>query len=524
MSFRSRSLRASVLLAILAAPDTVHGQTSGITVHELSASSGYPLVAGRPVAWTAAVDTDEPLEYRFYLYKRTHWVMVRDYDTNRKFTWVPDDADQGHPYYLQVWVRAVGSTTQYDAWRSSPPFAITVPSIDLVASVDFPTPQGNRVTWRARVPTSISYEYKFWMFDQTSATWSVLRDYDPDSNADWTAGADGTYAAEVWARRIGNTDDYELRATSDLFQVAPTELGLTGVFADTAWPARTGTPVAWTARPQGGTRGPLWYQFGVYTTAGDRVLVQPYGPDQTFTWTPTWNNEGEYFLTTNVIDYDAFPWTGSYFWYGPTKVCCVVTRFTVRRAPLQLTTSTHFPVAPGSQIVWKADLQDPTAKLEYQFWVYSATTATWTLGRHYSDDPAFVWTPSSNGGYAIQLWARQVGSTAPYELYRATGLFEIAEGPVRVNSLSADAAFPAAAGSPLTWTAVATGGTAPLEYQFWRRDSAGWVLAQDYGPSNVNTWTPSVAGEYSLQVWVRSSGTMVAYEAFKDSRVFTIQP
>ena len=40
--------------------------------------------------------------------------------------------------------------------------------------------------------------------------------------------------------------------------------------------------------------GTIQYQFWLYSVATGWKLVQPYGASQTFTWTPTWGNEGSY--------------------------------------------------------------------------------------------------------------------------------------------------------------------------------------------------------------------------------------
>jgi hypothetical protein len=66
--------------------------------------------------------------------------------------------------------------------------------------------------------------------------------------------------------------------------------------------------------------------------------------------------------------------------------------------------------------------------------------------------------------------------------------------------------------TPILWTAVATGGTAP-EFRFWVQPQGGpFTLAQDYSPSNTFAWTSTVAGDYFVIVWVRSSGSSTPFE------------
>ena len=150
--------------------------------------------------------------------------------------------------------------------------------------------------------------------------------------------------------------------------------------------------------------------------------------------------------------------------------------------------------------------------LEYRFWAYKQESAQWTMLRDYG--PAlYSWTPSQNGTYVIQVWARSVGSAAQYESWINGGPIRVGPDPVAVTSFDGPATV--VVGSPSTWTAVATGGSPALEYQFWRyKVGSGWTLAQRTDQPEF-TWTPSPAdiGDYMLQVWVRSVGSTASYDA-----------
>src|SRR5436190_16126520 len=72
-----------------------------------------------------------------------------------------------------------------------------------------------------------------------------------------------------------------------------------------------------------------------------------------------------------------------------------------------------------------------------------------------------------------------------------------------VTTIAVAPACPAL-GATASWTASATGGTAPIEYRFWlRNDTAGtWALLADYSTAVAAAWTPTVPGRYFTQVWV----------------------
>ena len=85
--------------------------------------------------------------------------------------------------------------------------------------------------------------------------------------------------------------------------------------------------------------------------------------------------------------------------------------------------------------------------------------------------------------------------------------------PVTDVSLTPDKPSPQPLGTTILWTAGVTGGTAP-QFQFWVQPVGGaFQLAQPYGPSNTFAWTASVAGDYFVFVWARSSGSSAIFEA-----------
>lgn len=90
-------------------------------------------------------------------------------------------------------------------------------------------------------------------------------------------------------------------------------------------------------------------------------------------------------------------------------------------------------------------------------------------------------------------------------------------------TLSANRAFPLAAGQSVTWTATATRGTAPYTFQFaiYHAALGTWRTMQVYSATNTFTYTPYEAGSYQVRVWARNSGSANAYDDEAVSSTFT---
>ena len=133
----------------------------------LTSSSPYPLVPGTSVTWTATASNNlGPVEYRFYLYKKTVWVMVPGLRAvEHVYAWTPTASDSGTPclFYRSGRARSGRPHPAREAWRSTYSFDVGPPPLTLTSNVDFPTPPGNQITWTATLgaPGAGAVKYRF---------------------------------------------------------------------------------------------------------------------------------------------------------------------------------------------------------------------------------------------------------------------------------------------------------------------------------------------------------------------------
>jgi hypothetical protein len=197
--------------------------------------------------------------------------------------------------------------------------------------------------------------------------------------------------------------------------------------------------------------------------------------------------------------------------------------------PDPLTVTSLTPNAPspspiGQTLTWSATATGGIAPLSYQFW--RLDTGVWRLVQDYGASSTYTWTPSAAdiGEHALQVWVRSFGSNQAYDAW-AGAAFSVAAPPATLTSLSRFPSSTPPAGMEIQWTANATGGLAPLQYQFWRFDGGVWTMVRDWGASNTFTWSTALSdiGAHALQVWVRSAGSSAPYESWIGES-FTIGP
>ena len=118
-----------------------------------------------------------------------------------------------------------------------------------------------------------------------------------------------------------------------------------------------------------------------------------------------------------------------------------------------------------------------SVRVKYKFLLQRDGGTTQVL-RSWSTSSAYTWTPSIAGSYIVSVWARSADVTTDAPQASAQVPY-VVTGALAVTSITADVASPQNLGTTVTFTAAATGGTAPYSYKWW-------VLTAECGPSRVN--------------------------------------
>ena len=377
----------------------------------------------------------------------------------------------------------------------------------LTANRTFPfTADGvTAITWTAGATGGVApLQYRFVRYQQSTGLTTTVQALGTSPTFGWTPSASdaGLYQIGVYVRDAAGT--WASRFSS-LFQIVGNSLTITSLTANRTFPftADGTTAITWTAGATGGVT-PLQYRFVRWSQATNTMTtVQALGTSPTYNWTPSASDAGVCQLGVYVRD--ALGVWQSLF----TALVQIVGQ------PLTITSLTAnetFPFAADgvTSITWTAVATGGAAPLQYRFVRFQQSTGVTTTVQALGASATYSWTPSASdaGLYQIGVYVRDA-----IGVWRSlfTAIFAIVGQPLTITSLTANQTFPFTADgvTSITWTAVATGGAAPLQYRFVRYQQSTGVTTtvQALGASPTYSWTPSAsdAGLYQIGVYVRDN-------------------
>jgi hypothetical protein len=353
-----------------------------------------------------------------------------------------------------------------------------------------------------------SPELQWWLHDGKS--WSVAQGWSTTRTFTWTPSvANPAPSIGVWVRKAPTRLEPDA-IDSMAFPVIRPVVTLTALTADRSAPQPPGTTTTFTAHATGGL-APLEFRWWLYDgTAWN--LARDWSTSNSLSWRPSVVNP------TAAVGV----WVRSAGATGDPDVTRGLS-FPILTAPVTLgalVSDRASPQPPGTVITFTAPASGGLAPLEFRWWLFDGVS--WHVAREWSTSNTFTWAPSAaNPNAAVGVWVRGSGTTAGADVTRGLA-FPIVRPALTLSALTSSMASPQAPGTPITFTASTSGGTAPLEYRWWLFNGATWSIAREWSTASTFTWTPAAANpKAAVGVWVRSAGSAAEFEVTR-SLVFPI--
>jgi len=503
---------------------------TGVT---MGASPASPQTPGPTVTFTAAASGCPQPSYEFWLQPPGGaWQILQAYGTSPTASWSTAGQPAG-TYLLDVWARDASSAAAWDAHISPNPTytlqsAPPCTSVTMGASPASPQFPGPLVTFTASAAGCSSPSYEFWI-QPPGGAWQVLQAYSSTSSATWNTSGQpsGTYLLDVWARQSGSSAAWEAHISPNptyTLQAQP----CTGVTmtASPASPQLAGPSVTFSATATG-CSAPT-YEFWIQPPGGAWQVLQAYSAQATATWNTSGQPSGTYQLDVWVKQSGSSAAWEAHISPNPT--------YTIQAPPpctgVTMTAAPASPQVAGAVVTFAAaatGCSTPT----YQFWVLPPGGA-WQILQAYSPSSTATWRTDGQpaGTWLLDVWVRQSGSGASWEAHISPNPSYVLQPapPCTGVTMTASPASPQTQGAAVTFSATATGCSLPT-YEFWVQPPGGaWQILQAYSSSSTATWNTAgqPAGTWSLDVWVRQSGSGASWETHLSSNptytLLAVQP
>jgi hypothetical protein len=305
--------------------------------------------------------------------------------------------------------------------------------------------------------------------------------------------------------------------------VVPGHCATDQVTAAPASPQRSGTAVQLTATSTA-CPNPQYQFFTQAPGSSTWQVAQAYSSAATFNWTPTTGPSGVYNIAVWARDASS---PGDFT--DPAGTYDTRTNLAYTITPAYCTSVTATTSPPNSSVAGSPVTVNGVAagcpSPRYQFWMLAPGSRTWQMVQNYSTSASYSWitTGSAMGTYQLSVWARDASS--PGASTTGLGTYDAFAGvghtlsPAVCSGVTASAApaSPAASGSLVTVTGVASGCPSPL-YEFWMlpQGSNTWRIVQGYSASASYQWnsTGALAGTEQFGVWVRDASSNASYDSY----------
>ncbi len=185
---------------------------------------------------------------------------------------------------------------------------------------------------------------------------------------------------------------------------------------------------------------------------------------------------------------------------------------------LSLTSDLVSPQPLGATMLWTASAVGGTAPYQFKWYVFKDGVAIQTVD--WSASSRFSWTPADiSSAYAVGVSVRSAGSTSLIAEMTQRVPFVVSDASAAptptptISSLvlASSVPSPQPLGTSVVWTAVASGGVAPYQFNWYVFKDGVAIQTSGWTTQAAFTWQPAEASaNYEIGVSARSNGSASA--------------
>jgi spore germination protein YaaH len=251
------------------------------------------------------------------------------------------------------------------------------------------------------------------------------------------------------------------------------------------------------------------FRFSMQSPGGSLAVVQNYSTAATWSWNTAGKAPGTYTFQVDARNQGSSVSYDTQARMSFRLALCVTPTLTANPASPQL---------PGPSITFTSSVTCQGTP-EYQFWMLTPGSHTWTIVQPYSSTATFSWNTAGllGGNYLYTVWVRNTGSAATScsslgcnEAYFPGTAYILTTQQCTAVTDSPAPASPSLSSTTVTFTATASGCT-NARYQFWMLapGSHSWTIVQPYSSSATFNWktTGLPPSTYLYTVWARDTSS-----------------
>lgn len=338
--------------------------------------------------------------------------------------------------------------------------------------------------------------YKFWIRNNSTGKWTVLKDYNQSRLLNWVPKDSGEYRLVIHVKHNYSNKEYDDYAYADLnVRNQPLSINSFDVEGD----SYIGKPQLLSTSATGNGEELYKYWIQDLTTKKWKVL-RNYSTDPQLEWIP--EKAGRYQLVVHSKDRLS---TAEYDDYTYKYVNISESKSEISNIAINGVGHAGLPITIDTSAT-------STNKEFYKYYIHNTSTGKWITLSDYTEQSTIDWVPKEAGRYQIVVHLKDEYSNNEYDTY-SYKYITIKEPKLSIDSFSLTGA--GHAGAEYFIDSSISGAENAL-YKYWYEDpdTGKWIVIRDYSSESKTSWVPEKAGKYKVVVHAKDNNSQLDYDDY----------